>query len=131
MPRVTTGSKAPGTVRRGSAKGGPTGGGRRRASSQAGADETVRPDAAVQVHPPGDEASHPVKRKVSLTLDAAVVEELGAFSDAPLSTKVNELLRVALAQGRLGELVEQLRDQYGPASQAARRRVVAQWLDEE
>lgn len=74
---------------------------------------------------------HPVKRKVSLTLDAAVVDQLEGLSEVPLSTKVNELLRVALAQERLGELVEQLHDQYGPASEEARQRVIAQWLAED
>ena len=67
------------------------------------------------------------KRKVSLTLDADVVDALQTLP-GPLSTTANDVLRVALAQRQLGELVEQLHEESGPASVDARQRVLAAWL---
>ena len=67
------------------------------------------------------------KRKVSLTLDADVVDALQTLP-GPLSTTANDVLRVALAQRQLGELVEQLREESGPASAEARQRVLDAWL---
>ena len=69
------------------------------------------------------------KEKVSVTLDKAVVDEIRAqFGGRALSTVINELLHVALAQERLAELVEEMEAEAGPASAEAYERVLAQWL---
>jgi hypothetical protein len=58
------------------------------------------------------------KRKVSLTLDADIVDELGDPAGTALSTQVNEALRVEISRRRrqraLGALLEQLAEEDGP-----------------
>lgn len=60
------------------------------------------------------------KRKVSVSLDADLVEELEA-ADVALSTQVNDAVRDALARrGRqrlLGELLAELDRKHGPVPQ--------------
>ena len=73
----------------------------------------------------------PEKTKVSITLDKALVNELRAQSGGrPLSASINELLYAALAQERLGELVNDMEQEAGPASPDAYERVLAQWFAE-
>jgi len=71
----------------------------------------------------------PEKEKVSITLDKPLVDEIRAhYGGRALSTSINELLYAALAQGRLGELVEEMEQEAGPASPEAYERVLAQWF---
>jgi uncharacterized protein (DUF4415 family) len=73
----------------------------------------------------------PEKEKISITLDKALVEEIRAQSGGrALSTSINELLYAALAQERLGELVDEMEQEAGPASPEAYERVLAQWFAE-
>lgn len=75
--------------------------------------------------------SAPEKVKVSLTLDKDLVEEIRAdFGGQALSTMVNDLLRAAMAQERLAELVEEMITEAGPPSQEDYDRVWAEWLAE-
>lgn len=79
-----------------------------------------------------DQAAAPEKEKVSITLDKALVEEIRVeFGGRALSTTINELLRTALIQRRLGQLVDQMERQSGPASPEAYERVLAQWFAED
>lgn len=72
------------------------------------------------------------KEKVSLTLDKPLVDEIRAqFGGRALSTSINELLYVALAQERLGELVDEMEREAGPPSPEAYERVLAQWFAED
>ena len=48
-----------------------------------------------------------------------------------LSASINELLYAALAQERLGELVDEMEEEAGPASPEAYERVLAQWFAED
>jgi hypothetical protein len=69
------------------------------------------------------------KEKLSITLDKSLVEEIRAhFGQRALSTSINELLYVALAQERLGQLVDEMEAEAGPASPEAYERVLAQWF---
>ncbi len=69
------------------------------------------------------------KEKLSITLDKALVEEIRAhFGPRALSASINDLLYVALAQERLGQLVDELQADAGPASAQAYERVLAQWF---
>lgn len=69
------------------------------------------------------------KEKLSITLDKPLVEEIRAhFGQRALSTSINELLYVALAQERLGQLVDEMEQEAGPASPEAYERVLAQWF---
>ena len=71
----------------------------------------------------------PEKEKVSITLDKSLVDEIRAhYSGRALSTAINELLYVALAQERLGALVDEMEAEAGPASPEAYERVLAQWF---
>lgn len=71
------------------------------------------------------------KEKVSLTLDKHLVEEIRAqFGGRALSASINELLYAALAQERLGELVEEMEQEAGTPSPEAYERVLAQWFAE-
>ncbi|MGC8512352.1 MAG: hypothetical protein ACP5P1_04835 [Acidimicrobiales bacterium] len=71
------------------------------------------------------------KEKVSLTLDKSLVEEIRAqFGGRALSASINELLYAALAQERLGELVEEMEQEAGTPSPEAYERVLAQWFAE-
>ena len=71
----------------------------------------------------------PEKEKVSITLDKALVAEIRAQSGGrSLSASINELLYAALAQERLGELVDDMEQEAGPASPDAYERVLAQWF---
>jgi uncharacterized protein (DUF4415 family) len=73
----------------------------------------------------------PEKQKVSITLDKPLVDEIRAqFGGRALSTSINELLYAALAQERLGELVDEMEQHAGPASPEAYERVLAQWFAE-
>jgi uncharacterized protein (DUF4415 family) len=73
----------------------------------------------------------PEKEKVSITLDKPLVDEIRAqFGGRALSTSINELLYAALAQERLGELVDEMEQEAGPASPEAYERVLAQWFAE-
>lgn len=72
------------------------------------------------------------KEKVSLTLDKPLVDEIRAqLGGRALSTSINELLHVALAQERLGELVHEMEQAAGTASPKAYERVLAQWFAED
>lgn len=78
------------------------------------------------------QAAAPEKEKVSITLDKPLVDEIRAqFGGRALSTSINELLYMALAQERLGELVDELEQEAGPASPEAYERVLAQWFAED
>jgi hypothetical protein len=69
--------------------------------------------------------------RVSLTLDRALLADIRARRGSrTLSATVNDLLRGALAQERLGQLVDDLDREAGPASPQAYDRVFAQWFDE-
>lgn len=72
------------------------------------------------------------KEKVSLTLDKGLVDEIRAQSGGrALSTSINGLLHAALAQERLGELVDEMVREAGPPSPEAYERVFAQWFAED
>ena len=76
-------------------------------------------------------AAAPEKEKVSITLDKPLVDEIRAqLGGRALSASINELLHAALAQERLGELVEEMEAEAGPASPEAYERVLAQWFGE-
>ena len=66
------------------------------------------------------------KRKVSVSLDADLVEELESSQEA-LSTQVNDAVREALARRRrqrlLGELIAELDRRHGPV----REKLVAKY----
>jgi hypothetical protein len=71
------------------------------------------------------------KEKVSITLDKPLVDEIRAhFAGQPLSASINQLLYSAVAQAKLGVLVDELEQESGPASPQAYERVLAQWFDE-
>lgn len=77
------------------------------------------------------QAAVPEKEKVSITLDKPLVDEIRAqFGGRALSTSINELLYAALAQERLGELVDEMEQEAGPASPETYERVLAQWFGE-
>jgi hypothetical protein len=77
------------------------------------------------------QAAAPEKEKVSITLDKSLVNEIRAqFGGRALSTSINELLYAALAQERLGRLVDEMEQEAGPPSAEAYERVLAQWFDE-
>ena len=70
------------------------------------------------------------KRKVSLTLDDSLLEEVRAMAaGAPLSGVVNDLLLRALEQERLRELVDELTAEVGEPSAEAYQRVLDQWAE--
>lgn len=72
------------------------------------------------------------KVKVSLTLDKPLVDEIRAqFGGRALSTSINELLYAALAQERLGQLVDEMEQEAGSPSPEAYERVLAQWFVED
>jgi fructose-1,6-bisphosphatase/sedoheptulose 1,7-bisphosphatase-like protein len=74
----------------------------------------------------------PEKEKVSITLDKPLVDQIRAqFGGRALSTSINELLHAALAQERLGQLVDEMEGAAGPASPEAYERVLAQWFAED
>jgi antitoxin CcdA len=58
------------------------------------------------------------KRKVSLTLDADIVDELGDQGGTALSSQVNDALRLEISRRRrqraLGSLLERLAEEDGP-----------------
>lgn len=71
------------------------------------------------------------KEKVSLTLDKPLLDEIRAqVGGRALSASINELLYAALAQERLGQLVEEMEQEAGPPSPEAYERVLAQWFAE-
>lgn len=75
------------------------------------------------------QAAVPEKEKVSITLDKSLVDEIrGQFGGRALSASINELLYAALAQERLGELVDRMEEEAGAASPEAYDRVLAQWF---
>ena len=77
------------------------------------------------------QAALPEKEKVSITLDKPLVDEIRSqFGGRALSASINELLYAALAQERLGELVDEMEDEAGAASPEAYERVLAQWFAE-
>ncbi len=61
------------------------------------------------------------KRKVSLTLDADIVDELEEFPDMALSAQVNEALRTEIARRRrrraLRALLDDLAAEHGPLTE--------------
>jgi uncharacterized protein (DUF4415 family) len=72
------------------------------------------------------------KEKVSITLDKWLVDELRAhLGGRALSTSINELLYVALAQERLAELVDEMEREAGPPSADSYERVMAKWFAED
>jgi antitoxin CcdA len=58
------------------------------------------------------------KRKVSLTLDSDLIDELGDLPDTALSTQVNEAIRIEVSRRRrqraLRDLLEHLDAEDGP-----------------
>jgi hypothetical protein len=62
----------------------------------------------------------PAKRKVSLTLDADLVDELEELPDAALSAQVNQAIRVEVTRRRrqraLRALLDRLAEEDGPLS---------------
>jgi fructose-1,6-bisphosphatase/sedoheptulose 1,7-bisphosphatase-like protein len=77
------------------------------------------------------QAAAPEKEKVSITLDKPLVDEIRAqFGGRALSTSINDLLYAALAQERLGQLVDEMEQEAGPPSAEAYERVLAQWFAE-
>jgi hypothetical protein len=77
------------------------------------------------------QAAAPEKEKVSITLDKPLVDEIRAqFGGRALSTSINDLLYAALAQKRLGQLVDEMEQEAGPPSAEAYERVLAQWFAE-
>lgn len=79
-----------------------------------------------------DSATVPEKEKISITLDKPLVDEIRAHSGGrALSASINELLYAALAQERLGQLVDDMEDEAGAASPEAYERVLAQWFAED
>jgi hypothetical protein len=72
------------------------------------------------------------KEKLSVTLDKSIVGEIRKLSGGrPLSTSINALLRDALAQHHLGELVAEMEQTAGPVKAEAYERVFSQWFEEE
>jgi hypothetical protein len=71
------------------------------------------------------------KEKVSLTLDKPLLDEIRAqVGGRALSASINELLYAALAQERLGQLVDEMEQEAGAPSPEAYERVLAQWFAE-
>jgi hypothetical protein len=71
------------------------------------------------------------KEKVSLTLDKPLLDEIRAqVGGRALSAVINELLYAALAQERLGQLVDEMEQEAGAPSPEAYERVLAQWFAE-
>ena len=69
------------------------------------------------------------KRKVSLTIDESVLEELRTIAGGrPLSAVVNGLLARGLAQGRLAQLVDEMEAEAGPAPPEAYEHILSQWF---
>lgn len=69
------------------------------------------------------------KEKISITLDKPLVDEIRSrLGGRALSTSINDLLYTALAQERLGELVEEMEQEAGPPSPESYERVLAQWF---
>ena len=63
------------------------------------------------------QAAAPEKEKVSITLDKPLVDEIRAqFGGRALSASINDLLYAALAQKRLGLLVDEMEEEAGPPS---------------
>ena len=76
------------------------------------------------------DAGRTSKRKVSLTLDDSLLEEVRAMAaGAPLSGVVNDLLLRALEQERLRELVDELIAEMGEPPPEAYQRVLDQWAE--
>jgi uncharacterized protein (DUF4415 family) len=72
------------------------------------------------------------KEKLSLTLDKSIVREIRTLSGGrPLSTSINELLRDALAQHRLGELVAEMQESAGPVTSQDYERAFSQWFEQD
>lgn len=68
------------------------------------------------------------KRKVSLTIDESLLEDLRALSGGrPLSSVVNSLLSRAVEQERLGALVDELIAEAGEPPPEAYQSVLDQW----
>jgi uncharacterized protein (DUF4415 family) len=87
--------------------------------------------AAARLRVTGMNTAHE-KEKLSVTLDKSIVEEIRALSGGrPMSTSINVLLRDALAQHRLGELVAEMEETSGPVTAEAYERVFSQWFEEE
>ena len=69
------------------------------------------------------------KRKVSVTLDESLLEDLRSLAgDRPLSSVVNDLLERAVAQQRLSQLVDELIAEAGPPPPEAYENVLSQWF---
>jgi hypothetical protein len=67
-------------------------------------------------------------RKVSLTLDDKLVREAKRRSRSTgLSSYVNDALRLQLQQDRLGGLLADLDDEFGPAPEELRAEVEREW----
>lgn len=72
------------------------------------------------------------KRKVSLTMDESLVEDVRAIAgDRPLSAVVNDLLARAVAQHKLKELVDEMTAEAGEPSPEAYEHVLSQWFGDE
>lgn len=68
------------------------------------------------------------KRKVSVSLDAALVEEL-ELADEALSTQVNEAIRVQLERRRRSRLLGEMLDELATEEGAPDEVVVAKYMD--
>ena len=74
---------------------------------------------------PGPRAT---KRKVSVTLDESVLEEVRALAgDRPLSAAINDLLRKGLAQSRLTQLVDEMEAEAGPVPPEVYEQILDEW----
>lgn len=68
------------------------------------------------------------KRKVSLTIDESLLEEVRALAGGrPLSGVVNDLLARGLAQNRLAQLVEEMEAEAGPAPPEVYEQILDEW----
>lgn len=98
-------------------------------------DEREGPEAPVtpparDIPDPGSHVSgkRAAKKKVSLTIDESLLEEIRAIAGGrPLSGVVNELLAKALAQGRLAQLVAEMEAEAGPAPPEVYEQILDEW----
>lgn len=73
-----------------------------------------------------------IKRKVSLTIDESLLEDIRALAgDRPVSAVVNDLLGRAVAQHRLSELVDEMIAEAGEPPPESYEYVLSQWFGDE
>lgn len=72
--------------------------------------------------------SRGTKRKVSLTIDESLLEEIRALAgDRPVSAVVNDLLATAVAQTKLSQLVDEMIAEAGPPPPEVYERLLEEW----